>query len=131
MESRDLVSVSRPILRISVSKVSSLVSISKAAGLETLNISKKCHSKISITQQLLFVVFAAKKQPKPVGKILEIWKKIGKMHKFWSLQSQDFWWSLGLEVFTRSRFRRLRSRLHHITDHQFCILELTLRNTVI
>jgi len=46
-----------PFLRvsISVSKVSGLVSISKATGLETLNIVKKWYNKISITQQILFV----------------------------------------------------------------------------
>jgi len=49
-------------------------------------------------------------------------KKFGKMYKFWSFdsryqvsslesQSRTFWWSLGLEVLTRSR--RLRSWLHH------------------
>jgi len=38
----------------------------------------------------LFVVFSGKKQPKHVG------KKFGKMHKFWSLESRSFWWSLGL-----------------------------------
>ena len=68
MESRD------PILRASVSKVSGLVSVSKAAGLETLNIAKKWCNKVFITQQLLFVVFASKKQPKPVGNMPEIWK---------------------------------------------------------
>jgi len=58
-----------------------------------LNIAKKSYSKISITQQLLFVVFASKKQLKPVGKSQkfekiqpisddDILKKFGKMHKF-------------------------------------------------
>jgi len=61
-ESRD------PFLQVSVSKVSGLVSVSKSAGLETLNIAKKWYSKISIIQQILFVVFAGKKQPKPVRK---------------------------------------------------------------
>ena len=55
MESRD---ESRdPFLRVSVSvlTVSGLVSVSKATGLETLNVAKTWYSKISITQQLLFV----------------------------------------------------------------------------
>ena len=72
METRQ---VSRPIFASSVSKVLGLVSVSKAASLETLNIAKKWQSKISITQQLLFIVFAGKKQPKPFGKMPEIWKK--------------------------------------------------------
>jgi len=46
--------------------------VSKAAGLETLNIAKKWYSKISIIQQHLFVVFSGKKQPKLVGKMPEI-----------------------------------------------------------
>ena len=70
MESRDLVSVSRPILRVSVlvSKDSGLVSVSKVSGLETLNIAKKCFIKIFIIQTFMFVVFSGKKQPKHVGK---------------------------------------------------------------
>ena len=65
-----------PFLRVSVSIVSSLVSVLKTADLETLNIAMKWYSKIYITQQLLFVVFAGKKQPKPVEKMPEIWNKI-------------------------------------------------------
>jgi len=42
MESRD------PFMPVSVSKVSGLVSVSKATGLETLNMAKKWFSKISI-----------------------------------------------------------------------------------
>ena len=53
MESRD------PYLRVLVSK---------ATGLETLNVAKKQFSKISKIQRFLFVAFAGKKQPKPVGK---------------------------------------------------------------
>jgi len=41
-----------------------LVLVSMATDLETLNIVKKCLSKISITQRFLFVAFAGKKQPK-------------------------------------------------------------------
>ena len=71
MESRDLVSVSDesrdPFLRVSISKVlisvSDLISVSKATGLETLNIAKIWCSKISIIQQHLLAVFAGKKQP--------------------------------------------------------------------
>jgi len=64
-----------PFLRVSVSKVSSLVSVSvlKATGLETLNIANKCYSKFSIYQKFLFLVFAGKKHPKQVGKMPEIW----------------------------------------------------------
>jgi len=59
MESRDLVSVSRldsrPIfasLGLGLERFRSrLVSVSKAAGLETLNIAKKWYSEISIIQQ--------------------------------------------------------------------------------
>ena len=53
-------------------------------------------------------------------------KNFGKMHRFWSLESRSrtssleswsrsFWWSLCLEILSRSRSwsRRLRSRLHH------------------
>ena len=39
-------------------------------------------------------------------------ENFGKMPKFWSLESRSYWWSFGLEVLTRSRSRRLRSRLH-------------------
>jgi len=60
MESRDA------FLRISVSKVSDFVSVSKAAGFEILNIAKKWFSKISTIEQFLFVAFAGKKQPKQV-----------------------------------------------------------------
>jgi len=70
MESRD------PFLRVSALKVSGLVSVSKATGLETLIIAKKRYSKISIIQRFLFVVVAGKKQPQQVGKMPEIWKKI-------------------------------------------------------
>jgi len=63
MESRD------PFLRVSVSV--SFRSQRLAAGLETLKIAKKWYSKNYITQQLLFFVFAGKKQPKPVGKMPE------------------------------------------------------------
>jgi len=54
-----------PFLRVSVSvlTVSGLVSVSKATGLDTLNVAKEWYDKISITQQLLFVIFAGKKQP--------------------------------------------------------------------
>jgi len=41
-----------------------LVLVSMATDLETLNIVKKCLSKISIMQRFLFVAFAGKKQPK-------------------------------------------------------------------
>jgi len=58
MESRDVVSVSRPSLRVSVSKVLGVVSVSMATGLETLNIAKKWLSKISIIKRFLFVAFA-------------------------------------------------------------------------
>jgi len=44
-----------PILRVPVSKVSGLVSVSKAAGLETLNIARKWYSKISTVQW--FIVY--------------------------------------------------------------------------
>jgi len=39
----------------------------------------------------------------------------GKIHKFWSLESrsQSFWRSVGVEVLTRSRTRRLQSWQHH------------------
>ena len=125
-----------PFLRVSVSQVS---------GLETLNIAKKWLSEISIIQQLLFVVFAGKKLQSRSEKCQKFEKKInlevmttffvtkiGKMQKFWSPESRsrDFWWSLGLEVLTRSRSRRLRSRLHHWSSY-FYILELTLLNAVI
>jgi len=67
MESRDTY------LRVSVSKVSGLVTVSKATGLdETLNIAKEWYGKISIIQRFFFVVFAGKKQPKQVGKMPEI-----------------------------------------------------------
>jgi len=52
-------------------------------------------------------------------------KDFGKMHKYWSLESRDFLWSLSLEVWTRSRSRRLLSWLHHWSSY-FCILELML-----
>ena len=69
MESRDVVSVSRPSLRVSVSKVLGVVSVSMATGLETLKIAKKSFSKISIIQRILFVTFAGKKQPKQARKM--------------------------------------------------------------
>jgi len=70
---RDLVSVSRvsrPFLRVSVLKVSGLVSASRATSFETLNIAKKWFrpSKISAIQRFLFVVFAGKKHPKQARK---------------------------------------------------------------
>ena len=78
MEPRDLVSVSRwvswPILRVSVSKVSGLISVSKDTGRETLNIANKWFRKISIIQRFLFVIFAGKKQPKQVGKFQKLEK---------------------------------------------------------
>ena len=51
--------VSRPILWVSISKVSCL---------ETLNIAKKLFIKISAIQRFLFVVFAGRKQPKHIEK---------------------------------------------------------------
>jgi len=73
MESRD--SSRDPFLRVSVSKVSGLVSVSKAARLETLNVAKKWFSKVPIIKRFLFVVFSGKKQQKHVGKMPEIRKK--------------------------------------------------------
>jgi len=83
MESRDLVLVSDesrdssrdPFLRVSISKVSDLISVSKATGLETLNIAKIWYSKISIIQQHLFAVFAGKKQPNLSEKCQKFEKK--------------------------------------------------------
>jgi len=40
-----------PFLRVSISKVSGLVSVSNATGLETLNIAKKSYSKITFFQR--------------------------------------------------------------------------------
>jgi len=40
-------------------------------------------------------------------------KNFGKIQILWSLESRNFWWSLGLEVLTRPWPWRLRSRLHH------------------
>jgi len=59
-------------LRVSVSKISGFVSVSKVSGLETLNIAKKWFIKISIIQSFLFVAFAGKKQSKQVGQMPEI-----------------------------------------------------------
>ena len=70
MESRD------PYLRVSLSKDSRLVSVSKAAGLETLNVAKKLFSKTSIIQRFMFVVFAGMEQPKQVRNMPEIRKKV-------------------------------------------------------
>jgi len=39
-------------------------------------------------------------------------QSFGKMLKFWNLESRIFWWSLGLQVSTRSPSGRLHSRLH-------------------
>jgi len=64
-----------PFLRVPVSKVLGLVTVSRVSGLETLNIAKKWFIKISIIQIFFFVVFAGKKQPKHIGKMPEIWKK--------------------------------------------------------
>jgi len=69
MESRD------PYLRVSLSKDSGLVSISKAVGLETLNVAKKLFSKTSIIQRFVFDVLAGTKQPKQVRNMPEIRKK--------------------------------------------------------
>ena len=49
-----------PFLRVAVSKVLGLVSVSRATDLETLNIAKKWLSDISIFDGFLFVVFAGK-----------------------------------------------------------------------
>ena len=46
--------------------------MSKATGLETLNVVKKWYSMISIFRRFLFVAFVDKKQAKRVGKIQEI-----------------------------------------------------------
>ena len=127
-----------PFLRVSmsVSKVSGLVSISKATGLETLNIVKNWYNKISTTQQILFVYLQLRnnqnqsENARNLKKVQLTKKKFGKMHKFRSLEFRDFWWSLGLEVLTRSRFRRLLPRLHRWSSH-FCIVELTLLNAAI
>jgi len=64
-------------------------------------------------------------------------KHFDKIYKFWSLESRSpsrtsnpesrsrsFWWSLGLEIFTRSQSRRLRSRLHHWIQHNNRYFEL-------
>jgi len=50
--------------RVSIWKVSRLlsVSVSKATGLESLNVAKKRHSNISIIRRSLFVVFGGKKK---------------------------------------------------------------------
>jgi len=72
----------------------------------------------------LFVVFSGKKQPIEVRKMPEIWKnqlrsdddiskKIRQNAQILKSPSRNFWWRLGLEVFTRSQSRRLRSRLYH------------------
>ena len=89
-------------MRVSVSKVSGHVSVSKVSGLETLNIAKKWFIKIFVIHKF-FVVFAGKKQTKHVGKMPEIGKNFksnamtiyiyffffGKMHKFRSLESRS------------------------------------------
>ena len=74
MESRD------PFLRVSVPKVSGLVSVAKVSGLETLNIPEKWFNKISIILIFLCVAFTGKKQPKHVGKMPEIWKNSSQKH---------------------------------------------------
>ena len=63
MKSRDLVLV----LRLVSKPIFAIVSVSKAAGLETLNIENKWLSKTYIIQKVnkfLFTVFADKKQSK-------------------------------------------------------------------
>ena len=65
MESRDFVSVLRPIF-------ASLGLEGFRSRLDTLTIAKKCYSKIFIIQQFLFAVFAGKKQRKQFGKMPEI-----------------------------------------------------------
>jgi len=47
-------------------------SIFASLGLETLNNAKHWFIQIPIIQIFLFVIFAGKKQPKQVGKLLEI-----------------------------------------------------------
>jgi len=70
-----------PYLRVSVSKFSGLVPVSKATGLDhkpiSLNIARTWLSKTSAIQKVFFsIVLAGKKQWKQVGKMPEIWKKL-------------------------------------------------------
>jgi len=94
MESRDLVSVSRPIFA--------------SFGLEDFRSRDLEYCKEMVCRKfynltIFFVTFSSKKQLKHVGKMPKIWKKFnesgngvfnknfGKMHKF--LKSRSFWWS--------------------------------------
>ena len=71
MESRDLVSLSRPIF----------ASLGlEGSGFENLHIAKKLFIKISIIQIFLFVVFAGKKKPNHAGKTPENWKNSSQKH---------------------------------------------------
>jgi len=99
MESWDLVSrlVSRPIFASLGLVGFRSLSVSKATGLETLNITKKWFSKFLIFQRFLFVVFAGKNHRKQVGKL----QKFGQTHKLWSLESRNFLWSLGLGIVSK------------------------------
>ena len=100
-----------------------LVSVSKAAGLKTLNIANKWLNKTYFLTSFLFVVFASKKQPifekntfeKNSTKNIQLqihlkkiqlrsdddifFKNFGKIHKFCSLES----WSRNSSLESRSR----------------------------
>ena len=141
MESQDFVSVSRLVSRPifaclglslegPVSDSGLQVSVT-AYCLENLNIEKKWLGRTSIIQRVFCSLHLqvrnnqnrSEKCPKFEKNKLRsddniFLKNFRKIHKFWSLdsQSRNFWWSLGdsvSDVLTRSRFRRLRSRLHH------------------
>ena len=117
-------------MRVSVSKVSGHVSVSKVSGLETLNIAKKWFIKIFVIHKF-FVVFAGKKQTKHVGKMPEIGKNFKSnamtiyIYIFFFRQNAQISKSRvevseflmksrsRFESLTRSQSRRLRSRLHH------------------
>jgi len=133
MESRDLVSA-----RVAVS-------VSKVSGLETLNIAKKWFIKISIIQRFLLAVFAGKNNQNTSEKCQKLEKNSSQ--KWWRhffrqysqiLKSRvsvsNFKSRVSVSEFlmkylsrsrlkiltkSRSRSRRLRSRVHYCWMHSF------------
>ena len=130
--SRSLDESRGPYLRVSVSKVSGLISVSKATGLEILNIAKNGIVKFLQFNNFCLLYFQVRNNQNRSEKSRKFEKN--SIYKWWrcvfqkfrqnaqilmsrvsdsNYKSRDFWWSLGLKVLTRSRSRKLRSRLHH------------------
>ena len=126
MESRDFVSVSRPIFA-SVG-LESFRSRSQASCFETLNTAAIRLGKISVIQHFFSAISAAKKQPKEAGNMPEIckfspsklwktffWKFFGKFSAY-STNSQvsilDFLMKSWSQSFDQVSVSKFRSRLH-------------------